>query len=560
MLRKLSFLILALLSIGLIGLVVAIVTELALLYPAASMQNLAASFNTSNPMPTPLPEKFIHKLNFYAYATYNFWPIWIAILFASMLVHSISHKLLSGGKTQNFMARIHLLENKLANKEKSLEQESTAHTALLARIEAMYQHSPEAYVLLTPIGTVEKFNPAAERFFKTLVGQDSTLINRRIQDLMPSFTETGLERLFTQIVEKKAVWQGEIQLQDTPIWLMLKFIHAGDAGIIVLFRDISRDHADGATLKTSDALVQQILQQTPEPMAVLDANWNIQRVSPALLSITGKSQTDLINKPLKNTIMLERFSNIQSDLEAGTPFTREEEKLILNEKEVWLKWGLYPWQDASGSRGGYLLFMEDVSELHNTRNRAESKKDAEHALAYQDALTGLPNRQLFNDRFNMALAQAYRQLGKIALFFLDLDGFKAVNDTLGHDAGDMLLKEVATRLKSCVRNTDTVARLGGDEFTIILWIREPKDADIVANKIIESINQPFDVGTKQAHVSTSIGIAIYPLHGEGAADLMKKADTAMYAAKTSGKNRHIYYNPTLDLDNETPTPEVKTEN
>lgn len=551
MLRKFSFVILILLSIGLIGLVVAIVTELALLYPAASMQSLHDTFHSGGQiMPKELGPKLLHKLNFYSYATYHFWPTWIAILFATILVHSISHKLWSNGKTQNFMARIHLLENKLGNKEKLLEKETTEHAALLARIEAMYQHSTEAYVLLTPTGGIEQFNPAAERFFKALAGQDAALINRRIHDIMPSFAETGLERLFGQIVEKQAVWQGELQLSNTPIWLMLKFIHAGDAGIILTFRDVSRDHTDGSTLKTSDALVQQIIQQTPEPMAVLDAEWNIQRASPALLAITGKSSPELLQKPLKNTLIFERFSNIQTDLENGTPFTREEEKLTLNDKEIWLKWGLYPWQDASGKRGGYLLFMEDVTELHNTRNRAESKEDAEHALAYQDALTGLPNRQLFNDRLNMALAQAYRQLGKIALFFLDLDGFKAVNDTLGHDAGDMLLQEVATRLKSCVRSTDTVARLGGDEFTIILWIREPKDADIVSAKIIESINQPFDVGTKKAHVSTSIGVAIYPLHGEGAADLMKKADTAMYAAKTSGKNRRVYYNPTLDLDDD----------
>jgi diguanylate cyclase (GGDEF)-like protein len=167
-------------------------------------------------------------------------------------------------------------------------------------------------------------------------------------------------------------------------------------------------------------------------------------------------------------------------------------------------------------------------------NQAEER---ENALAYSDALTGLPNRQLFNDRLNMALAQAYRQLGKVALFFLDLDGFKAVNDQLGHDYGDLLLKQVAERLKTCVRSTDTVARLGGDEFTIILAIRDKADAKQVAEKILATVRVPYDLNGKVADkVGTSIGIALYPQDGSQAADLMRKADASMYAAKQAGKN------------------------
>lgn len=158
-------------------------------------------------------------------------------------------------------------------------------------------------------------------------------------------------------------------------------------------------------------------------------------------------------------------------------------------------------------------------------------------LAYHDALTGLPNRALFYDRLNQAIARARRYHEAVAVLFLDLDGFKKINDTLGHDSGDALLIEAAHRIKTCVRESDTVARMGGDEFTAILCnVGNGNGKDIVAQKILDAIRQPFVLSDQHCTVGVSIGIAVYPHSGGNCEELVKVADTAMYLAKDSGKN------------------------
>lgn len=133
-------------------------------------------------------------------------------------------------------------------------------------------------------------------------------------------------------------------------------------------------------------------------------------------------------------------------------------------------------------------------------------------------------------------------MGQVALLFMDLDGFKEVNDKLGHDAGDILLKEAAQRLMTCVRASDTVARIGGDEFTVILpHVKEAGEADAVAAKILDRLREPFHLQGQDVFVSASIGIALYPADADGSAVLVKHADTAMYRAKDSGKNRVLSY-------------------
>ncbi|OQX04687.1 MAG: hypothetical protein BWK76_28425 [Desulfobulbaceae bacterium A2] len=164
-------------------------------------------------------------------------------------------------------------------------------------------------------------------------------------------------------------------------------------------------------------------------------------------------------------------------------------------------------------------------------------------LAYYDPLTDLPNRRLLLDRMQQALSQARRHHYSMAIMFLDLDRFKQINDTLGHEAGDELLRLVAQRLLTCVRSGDTVSRSGGDEFIVLLAeISQPQDAALVAKKIGAGLSEPLIIGTAHLQVTTSIGIAIYPIDGtDDVAELMKKADTAMYAAKEAGRSRYRFY-------------------
>ena len=178
----------------------------------------------------------------------------------------------------------------------------------------------------------------------------------------------------------------------------------------------------------------------------------------------------------------------------------------------------------------------EVRLLHDeTRNQGKMLE----ALALQDPLTGLANRRLLVDRMSVALTQARRSKGCMAVMYLDLDGFKEINDTLGHGAGDILLKAVAERLTGTVREEDTVARLGGDEFVMTLpHIHNGADAAAMAAKVIDAVSQPYDIEGRIVHMTTSAGIAIYPKDGKDAEALMKSADTALYEAKRAGKNTY----------------------
>ncbi len=163
-------------------------------------------------------------------------------------------------------------------------------------------------------------------------------------------------------------------------------------------------------------------------------------------------------------------------------------------------------------------------------------------MAYHDTLTGLPNRTLFQDHLNLAIIHSQRKKQKLALLFLDLDRFKDINDTLGHDIGDQLLQGVADRLRRCVRGSDTVSRLGGDEFNVLLQeIGHAEDAVAIAQKIVTSVSHPFIINNNTAHITVSIGIAMYPDDGNNAETLMKHADLAMYQAKKSGRNNYQFF-------------------
>jgi len=172
--------------------------------------------------------------------------------------------------------------------------------------------------------------------------------------------------------------------------------------------------------------------------------------------------------------------------------------------------------------------------------------ERENRMAYFDALTSLPNRRLFNDRLHQALSLAHRYEEKLALLFIDLDGFKPVNDSLGHDTGDLLLQAVARRLEGCLRKSDTVARIGGDEFTCILpHIERAGDVNVVARKIIIALNSPFDLGGHKIQISGSIGASLFPDDSADGEELIRNADTAMYHAKKQGKNNLQFFGTSL---------------
>ncbi|MDX8398847.1 MAG: sensor domain-containing diguanylate cyclase [Gallionellaceae bacterium] len=275
-----------------------------------------------------------------------------------------------------------------------------------------------------------------------------------------------------------------------------------------------------------------------EGIVVTDASHNILKVNRKFSDVTGYTKEEAVGKT----------PAILNSGRQDKEFYRRMQEILEHDKfwegEIWNRrknGEIYPEQltiTAVTGKSGKICYVGIFSDI-SQRKASEEKI---HFLAYHDQLTALPNRDLFYDRFTMAISQAKRKKERLAIFFLDLDGFKAVNDGFGHEAGDEILRTTAKRLLSCVRDMDTVARLGGDEFAIILGgIENPLTVTAVAEKIIQKLSEPMllqDGG--ECGIGVSIGISIYPEDGNEIDKLMSAADSAMYESKARGKNTHTF--------------------
>jgi diguanylate cyclase (GGDEF)-like protein/PAS domain S-box-containing protein len=277
-------------------------------------------------------------------------------------------------------------------------------------------------------------------------------------------------------------------------------------------------------------------EHSGEAILVTDVAGRLVAIDSAFSMITGYAPEEAIGMPLetfKSSVQGEVFFRLlwKQLLEQGA-WQGE----ITNRRksgDAYPEWlSISSVHDKTGQLVGYFGKFHDLLRLH------ESEKHLSQ-LAYYDVLTGLPNRQLFLDRLKMAITQARRSGRRMGLCFIDLDRFKQVNDTLGHDVGDELLKTVAQRLKSVTREVDTVARLGGDEFTIILPnLLDDRDAVSVVKKILDVFQPPVLIGSHHLYAAPSIGISLFPDHGEDEATLLRRADAAMYHAKSDGGNTY----------------------
>jgi diguanylate cyclase (GGDEF)-like protein len=200
-------------------------------------------------------------------------------------------------------------------------------------------------------------------------------------------------------------------------------------------------------------------------------------------------------------------------------------------------------KDVKGRVANYVGIFLDITHFKSKENQLES-------LAYRDALTGLPNRLLLKDRLEQNLAVAKRLQHKTAIFFLDLDGFKAVNDQRGHHVGDLLLQEAARRFNACIREEDTLGRLGGDEFLVcIRRIEHFNEIKLIAKRLISALStHELKIDGEYCKVGVSIGVSVYPEHGEDVKSLIHNSDLAMYAAKQSGKNGYRIYQAGMEAE------------
>lgn len=303
---------------------------------------------------------------------------------------------------------------------------------------------------------------------------------------------------------------------------------------------------DTTTLVEANRKLRQAaaaFEHTGDAIIVADGSGTILAVNKAFTDVTGYLPEEVIGKNprlLKSERQDQEFYHkLWTSLETegnwrGEMWDRKKSGEIF---PVWQN--ISAVKDASGKVTEYISVFSDITTIKNTERHLL-------ALAYHDALTGLPNRLLFNDRLGHAMEHAKRYRKRVGLLLLDLDRFKLINDTLGHAAGDQLLQTVASRLNESVRAEDTVARLGGDEFAVVVGnLDSIDDAALLAQKIVKAISEPLVIEGQSLTISASIGISIYPDDAEDKDSLAKTADIAMYGAKDSGRNSYAFYTPAM---------------
>ncbi len=313
-------------------------------------------------------------------------------------------------------------------------------------------------------------------------------------------------------------------------------------GFFVLISDVTELKKSEVELK----LAASVFESISEGIMIIDADKTVLSVNAAFTDITGYSATE----------MLGRVPRVLNAIH-HPPSSFESMRTALESKGHWEgeSWDLrkdgdafMAWQSISMIRGTDGKAARYVSVFSDITARWKTSERTKH-LALHDQLTALPNRHLLLERLDQSFARAQREERNLALFFLDLDGFKTINDQWGHAAGDEVLKCVAHTLKDSVRTSDTVARLGGDEF--VLLIDNPENQEEVAHladRVIAAIKLPPSLQNTDARIGASIGIAMLGVHTDSVDQLMKNADSAMYAAKAAGKNRYTFFTPAMSPD------------
>jgi diguanylate cyclase (GGDEF)-like protein/PAS domain S-box-containing protein len=322
-------------------------------------------------------------------------------------------------------------------------------------------------------------------------------------------------------------------------WVWVDINYHSNTGTSQTQAASSQDGLQSATAFSNSAyhLAKIAFENASEGMMVMDANANILSINQSFTAITGFNQQEVFGTVPKALQVTEReaWRHLQLDGQWRAELLNHrkngeayQERLTVNAVKNQQDETIY-----------YVGVFADITEAKHSQNRL-------HELVNHDPLTGLPNRRLFNELLEHAIKRAEREHHQIALLFVDLDRFKAINDSLGHQVGDKLLYEVSKRIHHAMRDSDIVARLGGDEFLVMMdMIKHPQDAALIAQKIIYALQVEFFIDGKEIFIGASVGISIFPKDGSDVDSLIKAADIAMYQVKNRGKNNHCFYSEDL---------------
>ncbi len=324
--------------------------------------------------------------------------------------------------------------------------------------------------------------------------------------------------------------------------------------IIGTYTDISKEKDSKEEIEEQHKYLQSIIDGVNDQIMVIREDYSIELMNSKLRS---KLDNKFTNRDIRDLKCYEvaygssaepcnipsRPCPLRDVIDSKKHAVVVHDRLDKDGNKIYVEISANPLFDKENNCIGIIESTRDITDRLETRVELEEQKNILYYQVNHDALTGLPNRVLFDDRLKNGIDKAKKNGSILAVFFLDLDHFKSINDSLGHDVGDEVLQSVAHRLSKILRNNDTLARLGGDEFTIIMEdIADTQEVTILAENIMEALSEPIMVNINRLYVSSSIGICLYPKDGDNAQDLLKYADTAMYKAKDNGRNDFQFYN------------------
>ena len=447
--------------------------------------------------------------------------------------------------------------NKVIGKLQDTTQELQRRTLALTQSEEKFRlistAAQDAIVIVGPDDHIVYWNPAAQRMFgytqEDLQGIQfqTVLVPERLRKL----AETSLRYRQARVSDDALGQRFETLAlrrngEEFPIDLSVTVVDLGQVRHgVAMIRDITQQKRLESELRIAATAFN-----TQMGMIITDAHKIILRVNQAFAQITGYSEQDVIGKT-PQTFSSGRHDALfyqtlyqtiaRQGVWSGEIWDRHKNGTIFPE---WLT--ITAVKNTDGEITHYVAAFSDISERKATENQIRN-------LAFYDSLTHLPNRRLLMDRLKLAMTKGSRSKHFSALLFVDLDNFKTINDTLGHHVGDLLLEQVAQRLGKGVRHADTVARLGGDEFVVMLeelgdtMAAAITQADLIGNKLMTLLREPYLIGNKHCHVTASIGIALFSDHRESTDDVLKRADMSMYQAKASGRNTLRFFDPKVQV-------------